>query len=75
MYDLRFLHQWFYLLEYNAKDNEMGRACNIWGEKRNVCSLVGEKPEGKRPLGKPSHKWEDNTKMNLREIGWGYEVD
>jgi hypothetical protein len=29
------------------------------------------KPEGKRPLGKPSRKWVDNIKMDLRKIGWG----
>jgi hypothetical protein len=32
--------------------------------------LVG-KPEGKRPLGKPRHRWEDNIKMDLQEVGWG----
>jgi hypothetical protein len=32
--------------------------------------LVG-KPEGKRPLGRPRCRWEDNTKMDLKEIGWG----
>ena len=26
------------------------------------------KPEGKRPLGKPRHRWEDNIKMNLKEV-------
>jgi hypothetical protein len=31
--------------------------------------LVG-KPEGKRPLGRIRRKWEDNIKMDLREIGW-----
>jgi hypothetical protein len=31
---------------------------------------VGE-PEGRRPLGRPRHRWLDNIKMNLREIGWG----
>jgi hypothetical protein len=31
--------------------------------------LVG-KPEGKRPLGRSRHRWEDNIKMDLREIGW-----
>ena len=30
--------------------------------------LVG-KPEGKRPLGRPRHKWEDNIKMDLQEVG------
>jgi hypothetical protein len=28
------------------------------------------KPEGKRPLGKPRRRWEDNTTMDLGEIGW-----
>jgi hypothetical protein len=28
------------------------------------------KPEGKRPLGRPKHRWMDNIKMNFREIGW-----
>ena len=32
--------------------------------------LVG-KPEGKRPLWRPRHKWEDNTKMDLQEVGGG----
>jgi hypothetical protein len=29
------------------------------------------KPEGKRPHGRPSRRWEDNIKIDLREIGWG----
>jgi hypothetical protein len=29
------------------------------------------KPEGKRPLGRPRHRWEYNIKIDLREIGWG----
>jgi hypothetical protein len=28
-------------------------------------------PEGKRPLGRPRHRWVDNIKIDLREIGWG----
>ena len=32
--------------------------------------LVG-KPEGKRPLGRPRHRWEDNIKMDLQEVGCG----
>jgi hypothetical protein len=31
----------------------------------------GRKPEGKRRLGIPRRRWEDNIKMDLREIGWG----
>jgi hypothetical protein len=41
------------------------------GEKRNAYMTLVEKPEGKRPLGRPKCRWVDNIKMNLREIGWG----
>jgi hypothetical protein len=33
------------------------------------------KPEGKRPLGKPRHRWKDGIRMDLREIVWGCRVD
>ena len=29
------------------------------------------RPEGKRPLGKSSHRWEDNIKVDLQDVGWG----
>jgi hypothetical protein len=29
------------------------------------------KPEGRRPLGRPRRRWENNIKMDLREVGWG----
>jgi hypothetical protein len=38
--------------------------------KKIVQGLVG-KPERKGPLGRPRRRWEDEIKMNLREIGWG----
>jgi hypothetical protein len=41
------------------------------GEKRNAFGILLGKPEGKRPLGRPRCKWEDNIKMDLRETGWG----
>jgi hypothetical protein len=41
------------------------------GEERNVYKVLMAKPEGKRPLGKPRHRWEDGITMDLREIGWG----
>ena len=41
------------------------------GEGRGVHRVLVGKPEGKRPLGRPRHKWEDNIKMNLQEVGGG----
>jgi hypothetical protein len=40
------------------------------GEKSNAYRILVGKPEGKRPLGRPRHRWVDNIKMDLREIGW-----
>jgi hypothetical protein len=37
---------------------------------RNVYKILAEKLEGKRPLGRPRHRWKDNWRMNLRETGW-----
>jgi len=38
------------------------------GEKRGVCRVLVGKPEGKRPLGRPRRRWEDNIKMDLQEV-------
>jgi hypothetical protein len=39
------------------------------GEGRGVYMVLVGRPKGKRPLGRPMCRWEDNIKMNLREIG------
>jgi len=39
------------------------------GESRGVYKVLMEKPEGKRPLGRPRRRWEDNIKMDLQEVG------
>jgi hypothetical protein len=41
------------------------------GEKRNAYRILVGKPERKRPLGRPRRRWENNIRMDLREIGWG----
>jgi hypothetical protein len=41
------------------------------GAKRGVYRVLVGQPEGKRPLGRPRHIWEDNIKMDLQEVGWG----
>jgi hypothetical protein len=47
----------------------MSRVCSTHGEKRNAYRILVGKPEGKRPLGRPRSCWEDNVKMDFREIG------
>jgi hypothetical protein len=47
-----------------------GGACRTNGEMRNACRILVGKAERKIPLGKPLHRWVDNIKMDLREIGW-----
>jgi hypothetical protein len=41
------------------------------GERRGVYRFMVGKPEGKRPLGRPRHRWEDNIKMDLQAVGCG----
>jgi hypothetical protein len=41
------------------------------GERRGVYGVLMGKPEGNRLLGRPGHRWEDNIKMDLQEVGWG----
>jgi hypothetical protein len=41
------------------------------GEERNVYRVLTGKPEGKRPLERPRRRWEDEIRMDLRQIGWG----
>ena len=48
--------------------NEMDGAFSTYGEMRGVYRVLVRKPEGKRPLGRPRHRWEDNIKMDLQEM-------
>jgi hypothetical protein len=41
-------------------------------ERRGVCRVLVRKPDGKRPLGRPRRRWEDNIKMDLQEVGRGF---
>ena len=47
-----------------------GHVARMGGDKRRIKVLVG-KPEGKRTLGRPRRRWEDNIKMYLQEVGCG----
>jgi hypothetical protein len=45
----------------------------VWG--RGTYKVMVGKPVGKRPLGRDRHRWEDNIKIDLQEIGWGDGLD
>ena len=47
----------------------MGGACGAYGEGRGVHRVLVGKPEGKRPMGRPRCRCEDNIKMDLQEVG------
>jgi hypothetical protein len=49
----------------------MGGACGAHAGCKGYINILVGRPEGKRPLGKPRRRWEDNIKMNLREIRFG----
>jgi hypothetical protein len=56
----------------------MGGACSTYGEGRGVYRVLVGKPEGKRPLGRPRHRWEDNIRWIIKKwdvgvrtgLGW-----
>ena len=58
------------LLQYSSVN---GRYLHValTGERRGVYRVLVEKPEGRRLLGRPRRRWEDNIKMDLQEVGWG----
>jgi hypothetical protein len=51
-----------------------GHAAHM-GEKQDAYWILVEKPEGRRPHGRPRRRWEDNIKMDLHEVGWGHGLD
>jgi hypothetical protein len=48
----------------------MGWACSTYGERRDAYKILVGRPEERKPVGRPRHRWEDNTKMDLQVVGW-----
>ena len=51
--------------------NEMGGTCGTYGGRERCAQGFGAGPEGKKPLGRPRRRLEDNIKMDLEEVGRG----
>ena len=47
----------------------MGRSCNRNGRRQECFQIFNRSPIGKRPLGRPRRRWEENIRMDLKEIG------
>jgi hypothetical protein len=45
------------------------------GEKRGAYRILVGRPEGRRQLGGPRRRWEDDIKMDLQDVGWGHVLD
>jgi hypothetical protein len=60
-----------------TKSRRMGWAGHVacMGEKRGVYRILVGRPEGRRPLGRPRRRWEDNIKMDLQEVEWAHGLD
>ena len=60
------------LTKYYSDDklakNEMDRACNTYGWRRDAQRILVGKPERKRSLGRPRHRWED-VRIDLQDVG------
>jgi hypothetical protein len=68
------------LFNFYASPNII-RAIKVWkitwarhvarmGDMKNIYKIVVRNPEGKRPLGRTRHRWEDNIPLDIREIAW-----
>jgi hypothetical protein len=56
-----------------TNNNEKDGACGTYEERRDARMVLVGKPVLKRPPGRSRHRWEDNNKMSLQEIGWQME--
>jgi hypothetical protein len=60
-----------YCFGNKTEKNEMGGACSTYGERTAVYGVLVETYEGKRPLGRPTRRWEDNIKTLIQKVGCG----
>jgi hypothetical protein len=59
------------ITQFKSRIMRWARHVALIREERKVYTVLVRKQEGKRPLGRPRHRWEDGIRMDLGEIGWG----
>ena len=57
----------------NGTDRKKGGSCSTYGGEQKCMQVTGGETEGKRPLGRPRCRREDNIKTYLQEVGWGMD--
>jgi hypothetical protein len=57
------------------KNDQINEQVALNGEKRNAYKVLGRKSEEKRPLKRPRHRWEDNIKMDVKNMTGGHRPD
>jgi hypothetical protein len=62
------------LPQYETRMSWTGHVARM-GESGGAYKVLVRKPGGRRPLGRPRCKWEDNIKMVFRDVEWGHELD
>ena len=60
-----------YYSDDQIKKNEVGRTCSTYRERSGAHRVAMEKPKERRELGRLRGRWEDNIKVDLREVDWG----
>ena len=66
--ELNDLYSSHYFSDDHIEKNELAGHVARMGERRGIYRIWVGKPKGKRPLGRPRHRWEDNIKMDLQEV-------
>jgi hypothetical protein len=59
-------------ISWVIKSRRMGWVGHVacMGHRKHAYRVLVARPEGRRPLGRPRHEWEDNIKMDIPEVGW-----
>jgi hypothetical protein len=64
-------HEQISLGWWEIEEHEMGWTCSMHGETRNAYKILFQHPQGRKPLRRFKHGLEDNTEIDLREVGFG----
>jgi hypothetical protein len=68
------IHQIIFRFNKSRRMSWAGNVARL-GERKGAYRVLVGKPQAKRPLGRPRHRWDNNIKMNLYDVGRGHGLD